>query len=47
VKEKFLTPTLLEERPLKAVVLKLRRLREEDMEDCDPPSHLESSEAKN
>jgi len=46
VKEKLLTPTLLEERPLKAVVLKVRRLREEDMEDREPPSDVECSEAK-
>ena len=46
VKEKLSTETLLEERPLKAVVLKLRRLREEYMEDCEPPSDIESSEAK-
>ena len=46
VKEKLSTATLLEERPLKAVVLKLRRLREEHMQDCEPPSDIESSEAK-
>ena len=46
VKEKLSTATLLEERPLKAVVLKLRRLREEHMEGCEPPSDIESSEAK-
>ena len=46
VKEKLTTATLLEERPLKAVVLKLRRLREEHMEDCQPPSDIELSEAK-
>ena len=31
---------------MKAVVLKLRRLREEHMEDCEPPSDIESSQAK-
>lgn len=46
VKEKLTTATLLEERPLKAVVLKLRRLREEHMEDCQNPSDIEPSEAK-
>ena len=46
VREKLSTATLLEERPLKAVVLKLRRLREEHMEDCEPPSDMESSHAK-
>ena len=45
VKEKLTTATLLEERPLKAVVLKLRRLREEHMEDCQNPSDIEPSEA--
>ena len=46
VKEKLSTATLLEERPLKAVVLKLLRLREEYIEDCEPPSDIESSQAK-
>lgn len=46
VKEKLTTTTLLEERPLKAVVLKLRRLREEYMKGCEPPSDIESAEAK-
>lgn len=46
VKEKLSTETLLEERPLKAVVLKLRRPRQEYMEDCEPPCDIESSEAK-
>ena len=46
VKEKLSTATLLEERPLKAVVLKLRRLREEYIEDCEPPYDIESSPAK-
>ena len=46
VKEKLSTATLLEERPLKAVVLKLQRLREEYIEDCEPPSDIESSPAK-
>lgn len=46
MKEKLTTATLLEERPLKAVVLKFRRLREEHMEDCQPPSDIEPSEAK-
>lgn len=45
VKEKLSTATLLEECPLKAAVLKLRRLREEHMADCKPPSDIESSEA--
>ena len=45
VKEKLSTATLLEERPLKAVVLKLRRLREEYIEDCEP-ADIESSPAK-
>ena len=40
VREKLSTTTLLEERPLKAVVLKLRKLREEHMEDCEPPSDI-------
>ena len=35
VKEKLSTATLLEERPLKAVVLKLCRLKEEHMADCE------------
>lgn len=43
---KLSTATLLEERPLTAVVLKLQRLREEHMEDCEPPSDIESSQAK-
>ena len=46
VKEKLSTKTLLEERPFKAVVLKLRRLREEHMENCNLPSETETSEAK-
>ena len=46
VKEKLTTTTLLEERPLKAVVLKLRRLRKEYMKGCEPPSDIESAEAK-
>lgn len=46
VREKLTTATLLEERPLKAVVLKLRRLREKHMEDCEPPSDIESSQEK-
>ena len=46
VKEKLSTATLLEERPLKAVVIKLRRLREEHMANCEPPSDVESPEAK-
>ena len=35
-----LVETDLEERPLKAVVLKLRKLREEHTEDCEPPSDI-------
>lgn len=46
VREKLTTATLLEERPLKAVVLKLRRPREKHMEDCEPPSDIESSQEK-
>ena len=46
VRENLSTATLLEERPLKAVVLKLRRLREEHMVDCEPPSDIESSQEK-
>ena len=40
------TSTLLEERPLKAVVLKLQSLKEENMKDCKPLSDTESSEVK-
>ena len=40
VREKLSTTTILEERPLKAVVLKLQKLREEHMEDCEPPSDI-------
>lgn len=46
MKEKLSTATLLEEPPLKAVVIKLRRLREEHMANCEPPSDVESSKAK-
>ena len=46
VKEKLSTATLLEERPLKAVVIKLCRLREEHMANCEPPSDVQSPEAK-
>lgn len=43
---KLSTTNPLDERPLKAVVLKLRRMREERTETSEPPSEEEASQAK-
>lgn len=46
VTEKLLSEDLLKDRSIKAVVLKLRRLRKEHMESVEPPNQEEASHEK-